>query len=64
MTVDPAGPNRQTTYGYYGAGWTDDEKAAGAFGNAIKETRPVGGEHGWGANKSEAFFRKHLKATH
>jgi dienelactone hydrolase len=23
-----------------------------------------GGEHGWGANKSEAFFRKHLKATH
>ena len=43
MRADPAGLDRQTVYAYYDANWTDDEKAAGAFGNVIKETRPVGG---------------------
>jgi len=36
--------------------------AAGARDSLELDLFP--GEHGWGGNKSEAFFRKHLKATH
>jgi len=37
-------------------------KAAGA--EDMLELDLHAGEHGWGANKSEAFFGKHLQATH
>jgi len=37
-------------------------RAAGALENLELDLHP--GEHGWGGNKSEAFFRKHLRAAH